>query len=75
MELALKKTYEAIPEPKFVISLGDCGKSGGIFKDSYYTRSGVENVLPVILHIPGCPPSPLTILNSLLVFLRKGELK
>ena len=72
MELALKKTYEAIPKPKFVISLGDCAKGGGLFKDSYYTCGGVENVLPVTLHIPGCPPSPLTIMKTLLAFLQKG---
>lgn len=69
MELALKKTYDAMPEPKFVISLGDCAKGGGLFKSSYYTCSGVENVLPVILHIPGCPPSPLMIMKALLAFL------
>lgn len=71
MELALKKTYDAMPGPKFVISLGDCAKGGGIFKDSYYTCAGVENVLPVILHIPGCPPSPLTIIKTLLSFLKE----
>lgn len=71
MELALKKTYEAMPEPKFVISLGDCAKGGGLFKDSYYTRAGVENILPVTLHIPGCPPDPSTIIKTLLAFLRK----
>jgi len=70
MELALKKTYEAMPEPKFVITLGECAKDGGLFKDSYYTCAGVERVLPVILHIPGCPPSPVTIIKSLLAFLR-----
>jgi Ni,Fe-hydrogenase III small subunit len=70
MELALKKTYEAMPEPKFVITLGECAKDGGLFKESYYTCAGVEHVLPVILHIPGCPPSPVTIIKSLLAFLR-----
>lgn len=71
MELALKKTYEAMPEPKFVISLGDCAKGGGLFKDSYYTRGGVGNVLPVTLHIPGCPPSPMVIMKALVSFLQK----
>ena len=69
MELALKKTYEAMPEPKFVISLGDCSKGGGLFRDSYYTCGGVGNVLPVTLHIPGCPPSPLKIIQTLSAFL------
>ena len=66
MEIALRKTYEAMPEPKFVISLGECAKGGGLFKGSYYTCDGVENVLPVTLHIPGCPPSPLMIMHCLL---------
>ena len=72
MELALRKTYDAMPEPKFVISLGDCAKGGDLFKESYYTCGGVENVLPVTLHIPGCPPSPLVIMRTLLSFLKKG---
>ena len=71
MELALKKTYEAMPEPKFVITLGDCAKDGALFRDSYYTCGGVEGILPVNLHIPGCPPSPLTIIKILLAFLSK----
>ncbi|MCX5680294.1 MAG: NADH-quinone oxidoreductase subunit B family protein [Candidatus Omnitrophica bacterium] len=75
MKLALKKTYEAMPGPKFVISLGDCAKGGGLFKDSYYTCGGVENVLPVTLHIPGCPPSPLVIMRTLLAFLHEGVVK
>ncbi len=70
MELALKKTYEAMPGPKFVITCGDCAKCCGLFKDSYYTLGGVEKVLPVNLHIPGCPPSPSAIVRALLEFLR-----
>jgi len=70
MELALKKTYEAMPRTKFVITLGSCAKGGGIFKDSYYICGGAEKVLPVTLHIPGCPPSPTTIILTLLSFLR-----
>lgn len=72
MELALKKTYEAMPDPKFVITLGDCAKGGGVFKDSYYTCAGVGNILPVTMHIPGCPPSPIVIIKELLIFLQKG---
>ena len=74
MELALKKTYEAMPEPKFVISLGDCSKGGGLFRDSYYTCGGVGNVLPVTLHIPGCPPSPMVIMRALVSFLQPPQL-
>lgn len=72
MELALVKTYEAMPGPKFVITCGDCAKDGGLFRDSYYTRGGVENVLSVVLHIPGCPPKPETIIRTLLAFLQCG---
>ncbi|MDD5593792.1 MAG: NADH-quinone oxidoreductase subunit NuoB [Candidatus Margulisbacteria bacterium] len=70
MLLALRKTYDAVPAPKFVISLGDCARDGGLFKDSYYIEGGVDKVLPVVLHIPGCPPAPLTIIKSLLSFLK-----
>ncbi|MDD5738164.1 MAG: NADH-quinone oxidoreductase subunit B family protein [Candidatus Omnitrophica bacterium] len=68
MAVALRKTYEAMPEPKFVITLGDCAKDGGAFKDSYYTAGGVKEVLPVDFHIPGCPPSPEDIIKALLAF-------
>ena len=71
MAVALRKTYEAMPEPKFVITLGDCAKDGGAFKDSYYTAGGVKEVLPVDFHIPGCPPSPKDIIKALLAFLGK----
>jgi Ni,Fe-hydrogenase III small subunit len=71
MLMALKKTYEAMPEPKFVISCGDCALDGGLFKDSYYVENGVKNILPVALHIGGCPPSPLKIIQTLLAFLNK----
>lgn len=70
MLTALKKTYEAMPGPKFVITLGDCALDGGIFKGSYYTEGGVKDILPVALHIPGCPPDPTTIIKSLLTFLK-----
>lgn len=71
MLCALKKTYEAVPEPKFVITLGNCALDGGIFKDAYYVEAGVRDILPLSLHIPGCPPSPTDIMKSLLTFLRK----
>jgi Ni,Fe-hydrogenase III small subunit len=69
MVIALKKTYEAMPEPKFVITVGECAVDGGRFKDSYYAEGAVSDILPVALHIPGCPPSPITIIKALLAFL------
>ena len=75
MLVALKSTYEAMPEPKFVITLGDCALDGGLFKDSYYVQGTVKDMLPVVLHIPGCPPNPLTIIQALLGLLQKGPIK
>jgi Ni,Fe-hydrogenase III small subunit len=72
MVLALKKTYDAMPDPKFVITLGDCALDGGIFKDSYYTAGGVGGLLPVSLSIPGCPPNPSDIIRFLLGFLKNS---
>ena len=72
MLIALKKTYEAMPGPKFVITCGDCALDGGLFKDSYYIYAPVKDILPVVLHIPGCPPSPLVIIKTLLGFLQKS---
>ncbi len=71
MALALRRTYEAMPEPKFVITLGDCALDGGVFKNSYYVAGGVKQILPVDLHIPGCPPSPAQIIRFLLALLSK----
>ena len=71
MVIALKKTYDAMPEPKFVITLGGCAFDGGVFKDSYYVESGVKDILPVTLHIPGCPPTPTAIISSLSAFVSK----
>lgn len=70
MLIALKKTYSAMPAPKFVITLGDCAFDGGVFRDSYYVENGVKDILPVSLHIPGCPPKPPDIMKGLLSFLR-----
>jgi len=69
MALALKSAYDAMPEPKFVITLGDCGLDGGLFKGSYYISGPVNSIVPVALHIPGCPPDPETIIKTLLAFL------
>lgn len=71
MAVALRKAYDAMPEPKFIIALGDCALDGGAFKGSYYVEGGVKEILPVDLHIPGCPPAPAAIIKSLLFFLKK----
>jgi len=70
MAIALRKTYDAMPEPKFVITAGDCALDGGVFKEAYYTEKGVKNIVPVTFHIPGCPPKPLDIIKALLTFLK-----
>ncbi len=70
MALALKKTYDAMPEPKFVITLGDCALDGGVFKGSYYVKGGAKSIVPVAAHIPGCPPAPSEIIKAILSFLR-----
>jgi Ni,Fe-hydrogenase III small subunit len=66
MEMALRRTYEACPDPKRVIASGDCACSGGEFGVSYASCGALENVLPVDLRIPGCPPSPSQLLAGLL---------
>ena len=71
MEIALKKTYDAMPAPKLVITFGDCALDGGIFKNSYYVKNGVKKIIPVSMHIPGCPPTPTSLIKNLLIFLKK----
>jgi Ni,Fe-hydrogenase III small subunit len=66
METALRRTYEATPEPKLVVALGDCGCTGGIFGESYASRGRVSNVIPVDVAVPGCPPSPFAIMQGIL---------
>ena len=66
METALKRTYDAIPEPKLVVAIGDCGCTGGIFGESYATCGRVSNVIPVDVAVPGCPPTPLAIMQGIL---------
>jgi Ni,Fe-hydrogenase III small subunit len=69
MEVALKRTYEATPDPKLVVALGDCGCTGGIYGENYASCGRVSNVIPVNVAVPGCPPSPQRILAGILAAL------
>jgi Ni,Fe-hydrogenase III small subunit/NAD-dependent dihydropyrimidine dehydrogenase PreA subunit len=71
MELAVKKTWDAMPDPKIVIAVGTCAISGGPFAENPEVRKGIADLLPVDLYIPGWPPHPLTILDGLLRLLGK----
>jgi Ni,Fe-hydrogenase III small subunit len=72
MREALVFTHNATPDPKWVVAVGDCARDGGIFADSYAVEGGVSRVVPVDLHIPGCPPRPLEILGGLLALLEQS---
>jgi Ni,Fe-hydrogenase III small subunit len=72
MREALERTCRATPDPKWVVALGDCAVDGGIFAESYAVVGGVSSVVPVDLHIRGCPPSPTRILEGLLALLTQG---
>jgi Ni,Fe-hydrogenase III small subunit len=69
MREALRRTYDATPDPKWVVAVGDCALDGGIFSGSYAVAGGVHDVVPVDLHIRGCPPSPTQLLKGLLALL------
>jgi Ni,Fe-hydrogenase III small subunit len=70
MRQALERTYNATPDPKWVVAVGSCAKDGGIFAGSYAIAGGVKDVIPVDLYIRGCPPSPIAILRGLLALLQ-----
>ena len=72
MEVALRRTYEAAPDPKLVVAVGDCGCKGGIFGESYASRGRVSSVIPVDVAIPGCPPSPIRIMTGILTALESS---
>ena len=75
MEEALRRTYDATPEPRLVVAVGDCGCDGGVFGESYASCGRVANVIPVDAVIPGCPPPPLDILRGILGAVRHRRLK
>lgn len=72
MEIALKRTYDATPEPKLVVAVGDCGCDGGLFGESYASCGKISNVIPVDVAIPGCPPTPIALLQGILTAVSGG---
>src|SRR5437660_9138162 len=73
MREALERTYRATPDPKWVVAVGDCALDGGLFAGSYAVVGAVSNVIPVDLHIRGCPPSPNQLLQGLLALLERAS--
>jgi len=70
MEEALKRTYDAVPDPKLVVAVGDCGACGGVFGENYASRGAVANVIPVHHTVTGCPPHPAAILEAIVQTVR-----
>jgi Ni,Fe-hydrogenase III small subunit len=75
MREALERTYNATPDPKWVVAVGDCAADGGVFAGSYAVAGGVKDVVPVDLHIRGCPPSPAALLQGLIALLEQVSKK
>ena len=73
MREALERTYRATPDPKWVVAVGDCAFNGGLFAGSYACVGAVSGVIPVDLHVSGCPPTPLQLLQGLLALLEATE--
>jgi len=74
MEAALKRAYEAIPDPKWVVAMGECACTGGMFGESYASCGKISNVIPVDVEVPGCPPTPTALLQGILAAVSKGTL-
>jgi len=70
MEVALRRTYDATPDPKLVVAVGECGCNGGVFGESYASCGRVANVIPVDVEVAGCPPAPIEILRGILSAVR-----
>jgi Ni,Fe-hydrogenase III small subunit len=73
MEIALQRTYDATPDPKLVVAIGDCGCNGGIFGENYASRGRVSNVIPVDVAVPGCPPTPVALMQGILTAISVGK--
>ena len=73
MEIALKRTYDATPEPKLVVAVGDCGCDGDLFGESYASCGKISNVIPVDVAIPGCPPTPTALLQGILTAVTSSK--
>ena len=75
MEHALRIAYDAMPDPKLVVAVGDCGRDGGIFGESYATCGGVSKVIPVDVVVAGCPPTPVALLEGILAAITRARPK
>jgi Ni,Fe-hydrogenase III small subunit len=75
MEVALRRTYDATPEPKLVVAIGDCGCDGGVFGENYASCGRISNVIPVDVAVPGCPPTPTAILQGILTAVSSGRFR
>ena len=75
MKVALERTYAATPAPKWVVAVGDCGCGCGVFEGSYAVIGAVDKVIPVDLHISGCPPRPIDLLRGLIALVDKAAAK
>jgi Ni,Fe-hydrogenase III small subunit len=73
MREALLRTYNATPDPKWVVAVGSCAADGGVFAGSYAVAGGVKDIIPVDLHIRGCPPSPAELLKGLIALLEHAR--
>lgn len=71
MEVALRRTYDATPDPKLVVAVGDCGACGGVFGTGYASLGAVSNVIPVDVVVPGCPPTPTRIMQGILAAIAR----
>jgi len=73
MEVALHRTYDATPDPKLVVAVGDCGACGGLYGESYASCGAVSNVIPVDVVVPGCPPTPARLLQGILAAISSSR--